>query len=44
MEIEATLAKMISRFPGLELAIPPADVKWSNTSFMRCVEELPLTW
>jgi cytochrome P450 RapN len=44
MEIEVTLAKMISRFPKVQLAIPAGDVRWSNTSFMRCVEELPLTW
>ncbi len=44
IEIEATLAKMLARFPNLRLAVPAADVQWSPTSFMRCVEALPLTW
>jgi cytochrome P450 len=44
LEIEVTLAKMLARFPRLELAIPVADVTWSRTTFMRSVEALPLTW
>jgi cytochrome P450 len=44
LEVEVTLEKMLGRFPGLELAVPAADVMWSRTSFMRSVEALPLTW
>ena len=44
LEIEVTLEKMIARFPDLELAVPAEEVRWSSTSFMRCVEALPLSW
>jgi cytochrome P450 len=44
LEIEVTVAKVLARFPRLELAIPPADVTWSRTSFMRSVEALPVAW
>jgi cytochrome P450 len=44
LEIEVTLERMLSRYPGLELAIPADRVRWSSTSFMRCVEELPVAW
>ena len=44
LEIELTLERMLDRFPKLELAVPPSEVAWSSTSFMRCVESLPLRW
>jgi cytochrome P450 RapN len=44
LEIEVTLEKMLTRFPHLELATSPSEVRWSPTSFMRCVESLPLHW
>ena len=44
LEIELTLERMLDRFPNLELAVPPSEVAWSSTSFMRCVESLPLRW
>jgi cytochrome P450 len=44
LEIEVTLEKMLERFPDLELAVPASEVTWSATSFMRCVESLPLRW
>jgi cytochrome P450 monooxygenase OleP len=44
LEIEVALEKMIARFPDLELAVPAEEVRWSSTSFMRCVEALPLSW
>jgi cytochrome P450 len=44
LEVEVTLEKMLARFPHLELAVPANDVRWSQTSFMRSVEALPLTW
>jgi cytochrome P450 RapN len=44
LEIEVPLDKMLARFPDLELAIPAEKVRWSSTSFMRCVEALPLSW
>ena len=33
-----------ARFPGLDLAVPPGDVKWSRTTFLRSAAALPLTW
>ena len=44
LEIKVTVAKMLARFPSVQLAIPAADVTWSRTTFMRSVEALPLTW
>jgi cytochrome P450 RapN len=43
MEIEVTLEKLLDRFPALELAVAPEDVKWSPTTFLRSPAELPLT-
>jgi cytochrome P450 RapN len=43
-EIEATLAKMLARFPSLQLAIPSREVRWSRTSMLRSVEALPVVW
>jgi cytochrome P450 len=43
-EIEVTLAKMLARFPTLELAVPAHDVRWSRTSMLRAVEALPVVW
>jgi cytochrome P450 RapN/nocardicin N-oxygenase len=44
LEIEVTVDKMLDRFPALELAVPNDSVRWSTTSFMRCVEALPVSW
>jgi hypothetical protein len=35
---------MLARFPNLELALAPHDVRWSRASFMRSVEALPIKW
>jgi cytochrome P450 RapN len=43
MEVEVTLEKLLDRFPALELAAAPEDVKWSPTTFLRSPAELPLT-
>jgi len=42
LEIEVTLEKLLARFPALELAVAPEDVKWSPTTFLRSPAELPL--
>jgi cytochrome P450 len=44
LEVEVMLERLLDRFPNLTLAIPPEDVKWSETSFLRSPAELPLTW
>jgi cytochrome P450 len=43
-EIEVTLARMLTRFPTLRLAVPPSEVTWSRTSMLRAVEALPVVW
>ena len=44
LEVETMVERLLARFPNLALAIPPDDVKWSETSFLRSAAELPLTW
>jgi cytochrome P450 len=42
MEVEVTVQKLLERFPRMELAVAPEDVKWSPTTFLRSPAELPL--
>jgi cytochrome P450 len=44
LEVEITLQSLLARFPNLDLAIAPGDVKWSRETFLRCAAELPVTW
>jgi cytochrome P450 len=44
LEIEGTLERLLHRLPNLHLAIRAEEVAWSQTSFMRRVEVLPLIW
>jgi cytochrome P450 len=44
LEIEVTLKALLERFPTLELAVPPEDVTWSPSTFLRSASELPLAW
>jgi cytochrome P450 len=44
MQIALSVETLVRRYPDLRLAIPPKEVKWSESSFMRSVEVLPLTW
>ena len=44
LEVEATLDRLLMRFPTLELAIAPEDVRWSESTFLRSAVHLPLTW
>jgi cytochrome P450 RapN len=44
LEVEATLRALLERFPTLDLAVPPAEVRWSRSTFLRSAETLPLTW
>jgi cytochrome P450 len=44
VEVEVTVERMLTRFPDLELAVPPNEVSWSPSSFLRSVLALPLTW
>jgi cytochrome P450 len=42
MEVEVTLQKLLERYPKLELAVSPENVKWSPSTFLRSPAELPL--
>jgi cytochrome P450 len=44
LEVEITLRTLLARFPTLDLAVAPTDVKWSRSTFLRSAAELPLTW
>jgi cytochrome P450 len=43
MEVQVTVEKLLDRFPNLELAGSPEDVKWSPTTFLRSPADLLLT-
>ena len=44
MQLALAVETLVRRYPNLRLAIPPEDVRWSEASFMRSVESLPLAW
>jgi cytochrome P450 RapN len=44
LEVEIALTSLLDRFPNLELAVAPEDVKWSPSTFLRSCSELPITW
>lgn len=44
LEVDVALQTLLRRFPDLELAVPADQVKWSPSTFMRSVVELPVTW
>jgi cytochrome P450 RapN len=44
LEVEITLTSILDRFPNLELAVAPEDIKWSPSTFLRSCSELPVTW
>jgi cytochrome P450 RapN len=43
-EIQATLRALMRRFPTLELAVPPAEITWSSSTFLRSPEAVPVRW
>jgi len=43
-EIEATVQALLRRFPTLELAVPPEEVTWSSSTFLRSPEAVPVRW
>jgi cytochrome P450 len=44
LEVEATLERLLARFPTLELAIAAEDVPWSESTFLRSAVHLPVSW
>ena len=44
LEIEIVLTKVLDRFPNMQLAVAPEDVKWQPETLLRTPSQLPLTW
>ncbi|MFF5250433.1 cytochrome P450 [Streptomyces leeuwenhoekii] len=44
MEMRVALQALLTRFPGLRLAVPPEDIRWNTTSIWRHPLALPVTW
>ena len=44
LEIEVVLDRVLERFPTMELAVAPEDVKWEAETLLRTPAQLPLTW
>lgn len=44
MELQVVVESMLTRFPGLRLAVAPADLRWQTAGFVRGPEALPVTW
>jgi cytochrome P450 len=42
MEAEVALGALITRFPGLALAVPPEELRWRPVSLMTGLESLPV--
>ena len=42
MEAEIALSALLARFPGLSLAVPPAELRWRPVSLMNGLESLPV--
>ncbi|MCC3769026.1 cytochrome P450 [Streptomyces sp. UNOC14_S4] len=43
-EIKVALAEVLSRFPVLELAVPPHRLRWRSSDFLRGLAELPVRY
>ncbi|MFI5689635.1 cytochrome P450 [Streptomyces sp. NPDC051636] len=43
-ELEVAVGRLLERFPGLRLAVPPEDVRWDAKTIRRFPVELPVTW
>jgi cytochrome P450 len=44
LQIHITLETLLRRVPTLELAVPAEEVRFSESTFMRSVEALPVKW
>ncbi|MDQ0765495.1 cytochrome P450 [Streptomyces canus] len=44
LEQRIALRALLSRFPGLGLAVDPGELVWRDGMSMRSVESLPVTW
>ncbi|WP_327434700.1 MULTISPECIES: cytochrome P450 [unclassified Streptomyces] len=43
-ELEVAIGRLLERFPGLRLAVPPEEVRWDTETIRRFPLELPVTW
>ncbi|MFI1539312.1 cytochrome P450 [Streptomyces anandii] len=43
-ELEVAVGRLLERFPGLRLAVPPEEVRWDTKTIRRFPLELPVTW
>lgn len=44
MELQVTLETILSRLPGLRIAVPDSDLTWQEGTMMRSLTALPLSW
>ncbi|MEU8585676.1 cytochrome P450 [Streptomyces sp. NPDC048664] len=43
-ELEVAVGRLLDRFPGLRLAVPPERVRWDTETIRRFPHELPVAW
>ncbi|WP_371642064.1 cytochrome P450 [Streptomyces mirabilis] len=43
-EMEVAIGRLLKRFPGLRLAVPPEEVRWDTETIRRFPLELPVAW
>ncbi|MFE7234125.1 cytochrome P450 [Streptomyces sp. NPDC002405] len=43
-ELEVAIGRLMQRFPGLRLAVPPEEVRWDQQTIRRFPLELPVAW
>lgn len=44
LELQVTLATLVSRLPKLRLAVPFEELRWKRSIAVRCAVELPISW
>ncbi|MCF3128867.1 cytochrome P450 [Streptomyces olivochromogenes] len=43
-ELEVAIGRLVQRFPGLRLAVPPDELRWDTATIRRFPLELPVAW
>ncbi|MET8449108.1 cytochrome P450 [Streptomyces sp. NPDC005209] len=43
-ELEVAIGRLVERFPGLRLAVPPEELRWDTATIRRFPLELPVAW
>lgn len=43
-ELEVAIGRLVERFPGLRLAVPPEELRWDTKTIRRFPLELPVEW